>query len=339
MPSARLTPSDIKGAWAIMPTPAKENAADWRSEDTVDLDETARVVDALIRAGIDGILSLGTLGECATLTRAEKRAFMGAVAEAARGRVPCFGGTTTLNTRDTVAETRLLLDAGLDGTMLGLPMWCQPDVPTAVQFYKDVAEACPTAAICVYANFEAFKFLFPRPFWAQVAEIPQVVCSKYLGVGTLEADLRMVAGKIRLLPSDSNYYAAARISPEEMTGFWSGGALCGPSVSTRLRDDVAAAKTSHDWTTAKKTAEAIAAASASLFPLGSFAEFSKYNIPLEKARMNAGGFAKAGPCRPPYHIAPADYIAGAQRSGRMLAELHVKLSAETPNDPAAGAGR
>src|SRR5205814_10017385 len=74
--SARLTTAEITGAWAIIPTPAKEAASDWRAEDSVDLGEAARVVEALIRAGIDGILSLGTLGECASLTWEEKRAFM-----------------------------------------------------------------------------------------------------------------------------------------------------------------------------------------------------------------------------------------------------------------------
>ena len=37
-----LTVDEIQGAWSIMPTPAKDNASDWRATDTVDLDETAR---------------------------------------------------------------------------------------------------------------------------------------------------------------------------------------------------------------------------------------------------------------------------------------------------------
>ncbi|HJP37016.1 MAG TPA: aldolase, partial [Gammaproteobacteria bacterium] len=35
-----LRPDDIRGAWAIMPTPARAGAEDWRATDTVDLDET-----------------------------------------------------------------------------------------------------------------------------------------------------------------------------------------------------------------------------------------------------------------------------------------------------------
>ena len=67
----RLTPEDITGCWAIIPTPAKPGASDWRAADTVDLDESARIVEAMIAAGVDGILSLGTLGECAGLTLEE----------------------------------------------------------------------------------------------------------------------------------------------------------------------------------------------------------------------------------------------------------------------------
>lgn len=321
----RLTAQDVRGAWAIIPTPAKDNASDWRAEDTVNLDETARAVERLIAAGVDGILSLGTFGEGATLTWDEKRAFMATVVETARGRVPFFGGATSLNTRETVRQLRAAQDIGVDGSMLGVPMWCQADVPTAVRFYRDVAEACPDQALCIYANPEAFKFDFPRPFWAQVAEIPQVVSAKYLGLATLVPDLRLAKGRIRFLVTDNIYYPAARIDPDECTAFWTGGAVCGPAVAIRLRDAVAEGKASGDWTAAKAIADGVAAALAPLFPRGLFSEFSKYNIGLEKARIDAAGWMKAGPCRPPYHVVPEDYLEGARRSGELWAKLNAEL--------------
>lgn len=327
--AARLTASDISGMWAILATPAKDNASDWREDNTVDLDETARVVEALIDAGVDGLLSLGTFGECATLTWEEKRAFIATVVETVRGRIPYFAGTSSLNTRETVRQTRAGRDIGIDGTMLGPPMWCYPDLPTVLQFYRDVAEACPDVSICVYANPEAFKFDFPRPFWGQIIQVPTVVAAKIVGIATIEADLRLTKRQIRLMPVDGSYYAAARIAPEECTAFWTGGALCGPAVQLRLRDTVAAAKKSGDWSAANEISTAISAASAKLIPNGSFAEFSKYNIGLEKARMNAAGWMKAGPCRPPYHIVPESYLAGARESGKMLAALHAQLSAKS----------
>lgn len=323
-----LTVDDIQGCWAIMPTPARADASDPAASDTVDLDETARVVEALVTAGVDGILTLGTLGECATLTWDEKRAFMATLAETARGRVPVFGGTSSLSTRETIRQTREARTLGIDGVMLGPPMWCAPDVATVVQFYRDVAEACPDTAICVYANPEAFKFDFPRPFWAQVAGIPQVVTAKYLGIGMLHADLELTQRRIRFLPLDVDYYAAARIDPDFCTAFWTSGAVCGPAPALHLRDRVAEGARSGDWAPARDLTNRIAASYRTLFPNGSFKDFSSYNIGLEKARMNAAGWMNAGPVRPPYHVVPQTYLDGAVTSGERWAALHREVMRE-----------
>lgn len=322
-----LTVGDIQGAWAIMPTPAKEGSQDWRMDNTVDVDESARVVDELVKSGVQGILTMGTLGECSTMTWDEKQSFMGAVIDSVNGRVPLFVGTTTMNTRDTIYQTKVASDMGADGTMLGIPMWCTPTMSVAVQFYKDVAEACPDMAICIYANNQAFKFGFPPPFWAQVAPIPQVVTAKYAGIGSLVMDLNLTRGQIKFLPIDFDYYGAARVAPEFINAFWSSGAVCGPSVVTKLRDTVAAAKASGDWTEAKKVSDDIAGTFATFFPQGGLEEFGMLNIGLEKERMNAAGWMKAGPMRPPYHALDDAKLEGGRIAGRKWAELHQKYSA------------
>lgn len=319
-----LTLECLTGLWAIIPTPARAGAESWRENETVDIEESARVVDGLIRAGVQGILSMGTLGECATLTETEKKVFMSAIVDAASGRVPVFVGTTTLSTRDTIELTRFAKDLGADGTMLGIPNWCPPAIGPTVQFYRDVAEACPEMAIVVYANTEIFRFEFPPPFWAQVSEIPQVIGAKYAGLGRLLLDLEASRRRIRLMPVDFDYYGAARIDPEFCSAFWTSGAVCGPNVVTTLRDAVERAKASGDWTFPARITAEIGATYTKLFPNGNFREFSTYNIALEKERMNAAGWMRAGPCRPPYHVIPEAYAEGARQSGRMWAELDEK---------------
>ena len=58
-----ISAKDIKGALAIMPTPAKDGADRLDATDTVDLDETARLAESLVRDGATGIMALGTMGE------------------------------------------------------------------------------------------------------------------------------------------------------------------------------------------------------------------------------------------------------------------------------------
>jgi trans-o-hydroxybenzylidenepyruvate hydratase-aldolase len=327
MPHAKLRigAEQINGLWPILPTPAKDGASDWRQRDTVDLGETSRVVEELIAAGVDGLLSLGTYGEAHSLLWEEKKQFIGCVLETTKGRIPVFTGTTALNTREVVDQTRCMHEMGVSGTMLGVPMWCKVELRTAVQFYKDVAEACPDTAIAVYANPEAFKFEFGRPFWAEVGKLPQVVACKYLSIGALQADLEL-APNIRFLPNEGDYYAAARIDPARVTAFWSSAALCGPAPEIALRDHVAAANRDGDWSRAHEIGLKIRSAEQGFFPRGEFAEFSKYNVGLEKGRMNAAGWMRAGPARPPYHLLPEEYLRGAERSGRAHAALHAELA-------------
>lgn len=322
-----LTVDQIRGAWAIMPTPATDDASDWRATDTVDLDEAARAVEGLVDAGMDGILSLGTLGECATLTRTEKKKFIAAAVEATRGRIPFFAGTTSLGTRETIEQTREAYELGARGTMLGLPMWCAADMTTAVKFYRDVAEACPEMAICVYANIAAFRFPFSTEFWERVSDIPQIVMAKYGAIPNLEADLAASKKRVKFLPIDMNYCDAAQLDPEFNNAFWSSGAVCGPALAVRLRDEVAQAVATRDWAAAQELTQAVGKTVWSLIPNGDFEEFNKYNIGLEKERINAGGWMKAGPCRPPYVYVPEAYLEGARASGRGWAELAHKSKA------------
>jgi len=333
-----MTVEEVQGAWAIMPTPSKGNASDWRETDTVDLDETARAVDGMVKAGLDGILSLGTLGECSTLTRAEKRKFVATAVEAAAGRVPFFTGTTSLGTRETIDQTREAYDLGARGTMLGLPMWCAADFKTAVRFFQDVAEACPGMAICVYANVSAFRFPFGADFWAEVSKIPQVIMAKAGSIHSFEQDLAAVEGRVRLLPIEAMYMAAAQANPDQVTAFWSSGAACGPVLARRLRDAVAQAKATGDWTAAGELSEAMGKTLWPLIPGGNnFEEFNKYNIGLEKARIDAGGWMKAGPCRPPYLFVPDEYMEGARISGSGWVAIEKLLWQACSNPVEAGA--
>lgn len=320
----RLSAQDIRGAWAIIPTPAKDNASDPTATDTVDLDETARAVEALIASGIDGILSLGTLGECATLEWEEKRAFMATLCETARGRVPVFGGTSSLSTRETIRQTRAALDIGLDGTMVGPPMWNKPDVASAVQFFRDLAEAVPEMAICAYANPYVFKFDFPPPFWAQVSDISQLVCAKTASAGTYLRDQKASRGRIRLMPIDAEFYAAARLDPDTAVAFWSSSASCGPAPAIVLSEWVAEAKRTGDWSKALALSDKMTAAIMPTIAYGDFDEFQMHNISLEKLRMDVAGFLRAGPNRPPHHVVP-DRI---KELGRLGGEAWAALQRE-----------
>ncbi|HLQ36066.1 MAG TPA: dihydrodipicolinate synthase family protein, partial [Chloroflexota bacterium] len=95
-----LTRDDIRGLCALPSTPTKPNGGGWDATDSVDLDETASLVEKLIAGGVTSIGLAGTTGECAALLWDEKRDLVATAVETARKRVPIIGGATALGTKE-----------------------------------------------------------------------------------------------------------------------------------------------------------------------------------------------------------------------------------------------
>jgi hypothetical protein len=122
---------------------------------------------------------------------------------------------------------------------------------------------------------------------------------------------------MRLLPVDRDWATAYELAPDDVLACWSGSASCGPTPHVELRQRLL----SGDLEGAREVASDLGAASVGFFPEGSFALFSRYNIQLEKIRINAADYISGGPCRPPYVECPQDYAEGARASARRFAEL------------------
>lgn len=324
----KICAQDIKGVYAITPTPVKEGCDNWAAKDVVDLDEAEKVVKKLLADGIDGIWSNGTYGEGASLLWEEIKAFADVIISTVDKRVPVFIGATTLNTRETVQRGREIRDMGADGLFLGRPMWCSLDERTMVQFYKDIAEALPDMAMVVYDNPDAFKGKIPNRVYGELAKLPQVVASKYRLIGAGQSpesyisDLKTVKNKIKLMPVDGDWYYANKWFPEEADACWSPGACCGPSPIVALREALFA----KDWDKASEICGEIRWTYETFLPEGSYVLFNSYNILIEKLHFDAAGYMKAGPALPPYHLIPDKYREGALEAGRRWKQIHKKYS-------------
>jgi 4-(2-carboxyphenyl)-2-oxobut-3-enoate aldolase len=329
MPTDRITAADINGIVGIVPTPATEDASRWDAVQTVDLDETARMIEMVVTGGTDVLLTNGTFGECATLTADELYAFVDTVVQTVAGRIPVFGGATTLNTRDTVTRARKLASLGVDGLFLGRPMWLPLDEQQLVQYYRDVAEAVPDMALIVYDNPGAFKGKISARAYSELATIPQVVAAKHIGLllggGAFIEDQKAVGNRIRLLPLENDWHYAAQLFPDLVTACWSGNVACGSGPLVALKTAV----TARDWTEAEAIAAQLDWALEPLFPDGSFELFMRYSIQIDNAEFDAAGLIRPGPTRPPYHHAPERVLESGRECGRRWRTLHDRYTLAT----------
>lgn len=318
-----LAAADIQGVCAMVPTPCKEGADGWDATDSVDLDETARMVEKLIGDGIGLIAACGTTGECAALLWEEKRAFVDTIVQVTRKRVPIFAGATALGTKEIVRQMRGLKDLGADGAFIGLPLWQTPTLENSVQFFEDLGQAVPDMPIMIYANPMFFKSVFPTEFWEGVArKAPTVITTKATyDAKQLPADLAVAGHRINFMPGQNGVYTAYKLLRTRVTASWWTSAAMGPEPLVALMDAIRRddeGQVDAIWEDVHSVPPMI--------PAGEFSHFAEYNAQIEKARFNAAGYVKCGPSRAPYRDLPESWRRQAEVHGKGWAELRHKYA-------------
>lgn len=132
--------TQLRGTGVALVTPFREDFQ-------VDYDALARLIEYVINGGVEYLVSLGTTGEPAVLTKEEKRAVLTFTLEKAAGRVPVVAGVGGNNTAAVLEDLKFL---PLDKTVAVLsnsPYYSKPSQEGIFQHYKAIAEASPKPVI------------------------------------------------------------------------------------------------------------------------------------------------------------------------------------------------
>jgi 4-hydroxy-tetrahydrodipicolinate synthase len=121
----------------------------------------------LVAAGCTGIIPLGSLGEGATLTAAEKRAVLETVVAAVD--VPVIAGIAALSTADAVELARAAHAAGSRGLMVLPPYVYSTDEREMHAHVSAVIDATPLPCM-LYNNPPAYRTDFTPPQIVRLAE-------------------------------------------------------------------------------------------------------------------------------------------------------------------------
>ena len=70
----------------------------FRSDESIDIPSTLAHLEAMIEAGIDGLIMLGTVGENCSLESVEKRELLKAAVDHVAGRIPVLSGVAEYTT-------------------------------------------------------------------------------------------------------------------------------------------------------------------------------------------------------------------------------------------------
>lgn len=164
-----MTPT-WQGVYPAATTQFKEDLA-------IDLAQTQRVVDNLVKDGVHGIVAMGTVGENNSLDAAEKQSVLRAVTEVVAGRVPVVTGVSEFDTRRAVAFAKDAKKAGADGLMVLPAMVYVPTPEELIMHLRAVAEATDLP-VMLYNNPPAYRVNITVEVLRALHGVPNIVALK-----------------------------------------------------------------------------------------------------------------------------------------------------------------
>ncbi len=146
-------------------------------DESLNLEATARHIEALIDSGISGLVMLGSLGENVQLEPEEKRLVMKTAIEASAGRIPVLSGVAECSTAMACRYARDMERMGADGIMVLPAMVYKCDPAETLNHFRTVAQASGLPII-VYNNPLAYSVDVTPEMFVELADEPTLVAIK-----------------------------------------------------------------------------------------------------------------------------------------------------------------
>jgi 4-hydroxy-tetrahydrodipicolinate synthase len=123
----------FSGVWLPVITPFKDGEIDYAGYE--------RLVDHYVRAGVSGVIPLGTTGESPTIDEAETEALVEQTVATVAGRVPILIGVGGNDTRKVVKAVKRLQKHAVQGILSVCPYYNRPSQDGMREHFIRVAEA------------------------------------------------------------------------------------------------------------------------------------------------------------------------------------------------------
>ncbi len=144
---------------------------------SLDLPGTVQHIDAMMWAGIHGLIALGTVGENCSLEYGEKLEVLRAVVKQVDGRIPVLSGVAEYTTPLACRFAADARKAGVNGLMVLPPLVYKTDPRETIAHYRAVAKATDLP-IMVYNNPISYGVDITPPMFAELADEPHIVAIK-----------------------------------------------------------------------------------------------------------------------------------------------------------------
>jgi len=149
----------------------------FRADQSLDLAATARHLEAMIQAGIHGVVLLGTVGENTALEYEEKLEVLREMKRVVRGRIPVLTGVAEYTTALGCRYARDAENIGVDGLMVLPAMVYKSDPRETLTHFRTVAGASGLP-VMIYNNPVSYSVDVTPPMFAELVNEKTIVAIK-----------------------------------------------------------------------------------------------------------------------------------------------------------------
>ncbi len=132
--------ASLRGAITAIVTP-------FTAAGDIDDDALGRFVEWQVDQGINGLVPIGSTGEAATMSLAERERVVRVTVERAAGRVPVIAGAGSNDTAAAIEASRVLAKAGATHLLHVSPMYNKPPQRGLLAHFRAVADASPVPVV------------------------------------------------------------------------------------------------------------------------------------------------------------------------------------------------
>jgi dihydrodipicolinate synthase/N-acetylneuraminate lyase len=193
----------------------------------------SRLSDDLITAGVHGLTPLGSTGEFAYLSFAQRRRIVELVVQAARKRVPVVAGVASTTIVDAVAQAREWQRLGCDGILAILEAYFPVTDEGIFEYFKAIADAV-SVPVVLYTNPNFQRADLALPVIERLSHVQNIAYIKDASVNTgrLLSIMNRVAGRMRVFAASSHIPACVMLIGG--VGWMAGPACVAPRQSVEL---------------------------------------------------------------------------------------------------------
>ena len=211
------------------------------TESGVDFDALDKLLDAQVAGGVSAVVVLGTTGEPATMTAAEKKAVIEFSVKKLKGVIPVIVGTGSNSTAAAIENSVQAEKLGADAILVVTPYYNKATQAGLIAHYTAIADAVNIPIICYNVPGRTGVNLLPATF-AKMAEHRNIAAIKEASgnMEQIEEAIRLSEGKAVVYSGDDGITVpimASNVAPKftsEMTSAMLDGDL-GKAAAMQLR--------------------------------------------------------------------------------------------------------